>query len=320
MSTKRLELPRFGWLPDIRYVQVQTHSRCNADCLFCPYVESEHAKEPGRMEDATWHLILANLRPFSNGINRGKFCPYLMQEPLIDRTIFTKIADVYRCFPNTLVEVSTNGAALTANVAVQLLEAMKGRRHEIWVSHHGIDKATLESIMRIDHDKATSNLVGLLKAADGRYRIRIRGAGESKDGKHRYFTREQYHDCMDKLFKDNGINTSKIDVEWFRFHDRAGTLHRERSAGLDMGTQREIGLNHPFTCPRISEWIHFMWDGRTALCCMDYHGEVRLPNIKDTSLLEYFHGADHYHLVEQVSGLKESPKDFICKRCTSPGG
>jgi len=28
-----LEIPRYGWLPTIRYVQIATHSRCNADCL-----------------------------------------------------------------------------------------------------------------------------------------------------------------------------------------------------------------------------------------------------------------------------------------------
>src|ERR1019366_8663469 len=31
----RLELPTLGRLPNIKYVQIQTHSRCNADCLFC---------------------------------------------------------------------------------------------------------------------------------------------------------------------------------------------------------------------------------------------------------------------------------------------
>src|SRR4051812_16968760 len=111
---RELTLPHHGWLPNIRSVQVQTHSRCNADCVFCPYIESEHATtNRGAMQDDVWKLILANLIVFRDGINAGKFCPYLMQEPLIDKTIFDKIADVYDNFPKTCVEVSTNGAALT---------------------------------------------------------------------------------------------------------------------------------------------------------------------------------------------------------------
>src|ERR1700677_1188876 len=31
---KRLELPRYGWLPDIKFVQVQTISTCNCSCVF----------------------------------------------------------------------------------------------------------------------------------------------------------------------------------------------------------------------------------------------------------------------------------------------
>jgi Iron-sulfur cluster-binding domain len=319
---KTLELPRYGWLPDIRYVQVQTHSRCNADCVFCPYVESEHAAEPGKMTDETWHLILANLRPFSAGINTGKFCPYLMQEPLIDRTIFDKIKDIYRCFPGTCVEVSTNGAALTDKVVDQMLERMRSRRHSIWVSHHGIDAATFEHVMKIDHARSTANLVNLLKKSNGRYVIKIRGAGESHDDKHVYFTRQQYLEYWTKMTKDHQLNMANVTVDAFRFHDRAGTLHREdRGANLlNMGTQRRIDPEHPFHCPRIDQWIHFMWDGKIRLCCMDYHGEVDLPNVNEVSLLEYFHGQRYYDLVEQVSGRKACKPSFICARCTSPGG
>ena len=68
---RMLELPKAGWLPPIKYVQIQTHSRCNADCLFCPYIESEHAANHGSMDDALWHHILANLRPFAAGINQA---------------------------------------------------------------------------------------------------------------------------------------------------------------------------------------------------------------------------------------------------------
>jgi hypothetical protein len=318
----RLKLPEYGWLPDIRFVQVMTHSHCNCDCVFCPFIESEHAKARSRMTDETWHLILANLRPFSDGINAGKFCPYLMNEPLIDKTIFAKIDDIYRCFPKTCVEISTNGAALSEKTIDQLFERFAGRRHDLWVSHHGIDAESFEHIMRQDYRKATDNLVMLLKKSNGRFTIRIRGAGESRDGKHRYFTRGQYLEYWSRLFRTHNINRKNVSVDAFTFHDRAGTLHRaDRGANLlNQGTLRVIDPQHPFYCPRLDQWIHFKWNGDIALCCMDYHAEVKLPNINETSLLDYFHGPEYYALVEKVSGRKACEPWFICARCTSPGG
>lgn len=317
-----LKIPEYGWLPEIRYVQIQTHSRCNADCLFCPFIESEHHSNSGCMTDDTWKLILDNLVPWKEFIEQGKICPYLMQEPLIDKTIFNKIEDIYRYFPNTCVEVSTNGAALIDPVVDKLFNAMSGRRHEIWVSHHGVDKKTFEHIMKINYERATDNLMNLLKKSNGRFKIKIRGAGQSFDGKVTFFTREQYRNYWISQFEKNQINMANVEIDAFSFHDRAGTLHREdRGANLlNIGVVRKIDKRHPFYCTRIDQWLHFMWDGTIRLCCMDYHGEVKLPNIHKMSLLEYFHSSEYTELVEQVSGAKGCKPGHICTRCISPGG
>lgn len=310
-------------LPNIRFVQIQTHSRCNADCLMCPYVESQHAAHPGVMTDEMWHHVLECLRPFAKGIQ--KICPYLMQEPLIDKKIFQRIEDIYAYFPQTLVEISTNGAALTEKTVDRLYDiwTQPGRRHEIWVSHHGIDKETFTHIMQIDYERATKNLLYLLRKSDGKLRIKIRGAGESRDGKHTYFTRQQYIDYWTRRFAEEGINTTNVSLDAFTFHDRAGTLHRQdRNAyKLNVGKVREIGPGHkPFYCPRLDQWIHIMYDGRIRLCCMDYHGEVELPSLTDMTLVEYFQSPYYSDLVARVTGKKASDPNFICKRCISPGG
>ena len=320
--TNPLEMPRPGWLPPIKYVQVQTHTRCSANCVFCPFVESDFAQTNSRMTDETWNRILEQLATFDDGINGGKFCPYLMQEPLIDKTIFDKIKDVYRAFPGTCVEVSTNGTALTDKVVDKLFAAFDDRRHDLWVSHHGIDEATYKHIMDLDYSKGLANLINLLKQSDGRITIKIRGAGESRDGKHVFFRRQQYLDYWANLFAEHNINTRNVSVDAFTFHDRAGTLWRtERDANtLNMGKIREIGPDRPFHCPRIDEWLHFMWDGSIRICCMDYHGEVKLSNVNEVSLVDYFRGVSYYQLVGHVSGRIKPEENFICNRCVSPGG
>jgi len=318
-----LELPRPGWFPAIKYVQVMTHSGCNADCWFCPHVESEHnTTNRGRMTDETWGLILSNLAPWKETIEQGKICPYLMNEPLIDKTIFAKIDDIYRCFPQTCVEISTNGGALTEPVIDKLFERFEGRRHDLWVSHHGIDETTFTHIMAQDYHRATRNLIALLKASDGRFTIKIRGAGESRDGKHVQFTRQQYLDYWERLLTEHGINRNNVSVDAFQFHDRAGEIHRtDRGANLlNIGIVRKIDPHHPFHCWRLDEWLHFGWDGTIRLCCMDYSHSVKLPSVHEMSLLDYFYGHEYYDLVESVSGRKACEPGFICTRCTSPGG
>ena len=316
-----LELPKDRWLPPLKYVQIATHSRCNADCVFCPYIESVHHKHPGMMTDETWNLILDNLVPFGAGLK--KICPYLMQEPLLDKSIYAKIAQIYERFPHVTVEISTNGAALTEQAVEKLFAVMGGRSHDIWVSHHGIDRETFEHIMQIDYQRSTENLIRMLKMSNGRYNIKIRGAGKSKAVNRTFFTREQYVQYWERTFTDHEINRANVSVDAFEFHDRAGSLKREdRGANeLNQGIVRQIGPGHrPFSCTRINEWIHFMHDGRIRICCMDYHHEVQLPSIHDMSLLDYYHSQAYIGLVNCVSGRTESPADFICKRCTSPGG
>ncbi|MBX9927634.1 MAG: SPASM domain-containing protein, partial [Gemmatimonadaceae bacterium] len=156
------------------------------------------------------------------------------------------------------------------------------------------------------------------------FNILIRGTGESQDGKHLFFTREQYLSYWADLMQRHGINTGdgRVNVDAFRFHDRAGTLHRtDRGANLlNHGTVRKIDRTHRFYCERVDRWAHFMWDGTIRLCCMDYHGEVSLPNINDVSLVEYYRGAEYDALQRRVTGRTPPPEGFICTRCTSPGG
>ncbi len=127
-------------LPPLRYIQIQTHSRCNATCLFCPYPESWHGNHHGVMSDQLFSKILADLAPFEASISRGMIAPYLMQEPLLDPKIFDRIEQIYRHFPKTMVQVSTNGSALSDARTDSLIEALAGRKHHIWVSHHGINQ------------------------------------------------------------------------------------------------------------------------------------------------------------------------------------
>ena len=245
-----------------------------------------------------------------------------MQEPLIDKQIFKYIKSIYDFFPNTLVEISTNGIPLTQKVIDKMMNIFPERHHEIWISHHGINQKTLEHIMDINHDKSVKNIINLLKQADGQLNIKLRGAGLSKKQDIQYFTSKEYQDFWYKIFKEENINISNIDLDSFVFHDRAGTINRkERNANKNnYGVIRDINEENSFYCNRIDNWAHILYDGSYSICCMDYHKEIKLPKIQDIGLVDFVKSEHYLNLVNQVLGLKESPKNFICKRCSSPGG
>lgn len=308
----------------LKNVQIQTQGACNANCVFCPWIESWHHANYGVMDRELFSRILDMLLPWKESIeDGGKICPYLMQEPFVDKRIFELCEEIQSKFPKAVLELSTNGALLSRDKTERLISLLEGKPHEVWVSHHGIDKASHEEIMKINHERSTSHLINLIKEAKGRLNIRIRGSGSSRTGIGRHwFSRQEYFEYWYNLSKEHGFDLSWIDLDYFTYHDRAGTINREeRGAGENnFGKVRDIGPGSPFHCSRLDEWLHVMWNGDIRLCCMDYHAEVKLPNLNDMTIEEYYRGKDFERVTAQVTGQIESPGDFICKRCTSPGG
>lgn len=307
-------------IPLISHVQIQTQSRCNADCVFCPYVESWHAQHPGRMSDALFERILEHLEPFEVGIRAGEVVPYLMQEPLLDVKLFDRIRLVQERFPGTSIGLSTNGIPLTDRAIDGLLDVLAGTPHHIEISHHGVDADTLWHVMRIDHDKAVANILRLVERAAGRLNLTIRGAGTSVDGRVRHFYAQAFERHWWRTFHEAGVFPTNVRLESFRFHARAGTIHRDdrQASQVDPGVVRTIDAAHPFSCRRVTEWAHVMYDGTLRLCCMDYHGEIALPSLAEISLEAYLHSQAHARIAARVRGERVEGHGWLCERCQVP--
>lgn len=117
---KRLELPlRRYILPDrFMRVEVETSSRCNRACDYCPVAvrpREDHLLEP----ELYRHLVdqLAELR-FA-----GRFSPHFFGEPLLDPRLPELLAYTRARLPRASLVVYTNGDALTPKKAQELLDA-----------------------------------------------------------------------------------------------------------------------------------------------------------------------------------------------------
>jgi hypothetical protein len=296
-------------------VQIQTTSACTGNCIICPYPESWHRKNPGTMPDEVFQTIIEQLAEYP----LRKICPYLENEPLADPLIFHRIQAIRDAFPNTLIEVSTNALALSPEKTRALIDALAGGPHDIRISFHGVNQRTFEGIMGIPFERCLANTVHLLKTAQSiPLHITLNGAGMGRvvGLRHEFaFSEQEYHEFWEDVFRQNGIK-SQPQITFFTYHDRAMSIKRN-----DIRLSRPVRADlEGFSCPRVSQWAHFLYTGELILCCMDYHRETVFADIRKQRLSDILHGKDMARMMKQVTGLASTSPRFICKRCISPGG
>jgi hypothetical protein len=302
---------------DLLGIQIQTTSHCNGRCVICPYLESWHAQHPGDMDDELFSSIVDQIKR----IHVRKLCPYLENEPLMDKKIFDRLKVMRDSCSYDMIEISTNALLLNRDRAEQLIDILAPVRHEIWISFHGIDKDTYEELMQIPFEKTLSNVVNFLKMCDEKQapiRPVLRGAGLPKVTrwrKSKFFSKRQYHKFWEDTFVEHGIRI-RPRIDFFRYHDRAANITR-KDLCVGKGPRRDLAK---MNCPRVDNWLHFLYNGEMILCCMDYHRETVFGNIKTQSLDGILSGEPFARLRGQALGELPSPDDFICRRCFSPGG
>jgi len=117
---KRAEAPlRRTVLPDrFHRVEVETSSRCNRGCHYCPVAVAPRPDH--RMDDALFDDILDQLAALGF---RGRFSPHFYGEPLLDPRLPELLGRVRRKLPRARIVVYTNGDPLTPRAARALLDA-----------------------------------------------------------------------------------------------------------------------------------------------------------------------------------------------------
>ena len=296
-------------------IQIQTISHCNAICYFCPYQGSWHDKNPGRMSMDMYKKIIDNLK----GYKIKKFCPYLENEPILDGTLFEKIAYAIEVLSPEIVEVATNISVLNEKVIKGLREVLMKVPHELRVSFHGINEESYSEVMGLNFEKSLNNVKKLVEIMqDEPLNLMIRGSGkprqDSKEVKY-WFGEKEYKEFWDKELTNF---TKRPKIDFFTYHDRAGQKQLN-DKGVSFNVYRENLKD--FYCVRFDQWVHFLYTGEPILCCMDYNRETVFPNGISENSIEKLYTSEHFHtMLRQATGLQDSEKDFICKRCISPGG
>ncbi len=299
------------------HVQIQTTTACNGRCLICPHPETWGRQPTAVMEDAAFARILDELE----GVRIGKLLMYLENEPLLDPALWERLAQARQRLRFQALEVATNAAALTPAVAERLVSSLAGVKSELRISFHGVDARTHEGCMGLDFETCLRHVVHVLHLVrTTSIRVYLRGAGEPHPlaAAHPFtFSKAEYHAFWERICEAHAV-ARRPRIDFIRYHDRARNIRRGplRAAA---GSPARTSLRG-FRCIRTERWLHFLHSGELTLCCMDYHREAVFGDIRTDSLESILTSPAWARLRAQVHGEAESPPDFLCKRCISPGG
>ena len=243
-------------MSNLKLVQVQTTPSCNAKCSFCPHKNSIMSKRSGLMPIKDYEDILDKIKRYDPDFS-GRFCPYLMNEPFVDKRLEDLVELAYQKLPKMELEISTNAELLTPERSSKLVDIIRKYNRNvntrIKISLHGISNDMIKDIMDINPDKAINNIKELIDYSNGDVNIIIWGLGESDDHSVRYFNGRKYIRFMAKNLGD--IKGKNVLIRSGVFQ----TIPLVRAATLTIGItkpllSRFLRIQEPTEIPIFSDY------------------------------------------------------------------
>ncbi len=288
-----------SWRKHLEYpvmVAIETTNKCNATCWFCPITEGSKRppteSEPlvvlgrksapvpvadpdenvtfnlmqrplGYMSDELFEKIIDDCREFP----LRRIEPYLHGEPFMDRKICDRIEYINKKLPHTEVHIFTNGSLLTKKTVDRLKElniasmviSLNTAREDKYNAIMGLDwRKTLANLERVAAENRTNKRV-----AD-RFVMRMTAPKETSDAEIAAFR---------SLARRMGARAVIVSL-----HNYKGDINSERPVPR-------------FPCYFVND-LDILYDGKTALCCMDHDGEYTWGDVSKHSVLEVFNSPE----------------------------
>ncbi len=269
-----------------KYIQLETVTKCNAKCPFCP--QNEIVRDPARMPTETWQKVVDDTRGW--GIT---YRPFLTNEPFVDNRMPEIVRYIKDNDPTARVEFNTNGELVTEKLGLALLEAgVDIMRFSI----DGFSKETYEpSRIGIDYDKVIERTVRFLEIWDeGGYRDKV-------------FTELRMIEVPE--------NTHEITAyKEFWGPKCSEVLITHMYQWPWTGQKREDVVLKP--CLKILDEVFFYTNGNATICCWDVHERAVIGNVNEMSVSEIWEG---YAARCMRATLDDGRRDLLnlCSRCNA---
>lgn len=242
-------------------VSIETYTKCNASCTFCPYTTLDRigTKMPDEMIDR----IIEELKD-----HPGLFMisPFKVNEPFLDKRLIPICRKINAELPNAHLRLFTNGSALTDRHIDEV--ATLERVVHLWCSLNEHEPEAYHALMGLDFERTAENLDRLHeKASEGRFNIPVMVSKVRES----HIPNERDRDFV-----------RYVNERWPQFG--AHLIKRDSWLGFTEPGDPEV----PDTgCGRWFE-LSICADGKVALCCMDGAATYAIGDLNTQTLFEVY--------------------------------
>jgi hypothetical protein len=261
-----LSLVRELYLDQPKEVSLETFSRCNAACTFCPYPTLERIGT--KMPDALmWRLV----DEMSEWTIPFDFCPFKVNEPLLDKRLMPLLE---RVESQTIADIRlfTNGQALTEKWVEQINQL--DRLKVLWISLNDHRPDEYKKLMGLDFERTARNL-DFLHDSDFIHPVTISRVGHSEEFQRYVHSRWPNFEIV-QIKKDGWLGYTEPGVD--------------------------VVPNTP--CSRWFE-LSIAANGIVGLCCMDGQLEHSIGDLNKQTMLEVYNSPHWRDRRERMISRKE---------------
>lgn len=337
MSTKltHLKKVRFGHIEiPLKRVHIELTNICDFNCVFCP--KSEMKRPPGYMDTSLAKRIINEIR--ENGVAE-KITFHVMGEPTLHPDFFDILS--YAREKGMKVGLTTNGGSLSGKVGKHLLDY---DLHQVDISLQTPDERSFElrKARVLTFDSYIKGILAFFRAYHAKWPETI--------FKFRFLNTRFVKKSLEKRKGPVKVISSTRELRetfrtWVgRIYDMIGVSEQQRKKAFGKIKELvsykwnvvEIYPNIFFETYVLEDWgqafsderirnawggycfgmrDHFaiLYNGDVTLCCVDFDGNTKVGNLKDSSLKEVLSSGE---LGKIIRGFKKFQLVHpYCKRC-----
>lgn len=282
LATKACEFAYHNFPPVVR---IETTNACNSSCIMCPH--SKMTRPIGIMAQNLYEKIVKECADNRvRTLHLHNFGEPLMDKHFIERIAFAKKIGIPK------VKFFTNASLLNSEKAEAILDA---GADEIKISVDGDSKETFEAIrIGLNYDEVSSNIIKLIE-------LRNKRGLKKPVVKLNFVVRD-----------DNRHEKQQFTARWRKIVDSVSydEQHNWSNQGAS-GKEREVF----HACLRIWNTFTILWDGRVALCCLDYDGKEILGNVNNQNIIGIWKGGRLAKIREQHI-FRDFTDLSLCRSCS----
>ncbi|MEK7405349.1 MAG: radical SAM/SPASM domain-containing protein [Acidobacteriota bacterium] len=282
-------------------IQIETTSRCNAKCSFCPYPETSKTQPQGHMDEDLFRSIVEEISHYPLQLIQ----PFLNNDPLMDRRIIPRLDFIICKNPRTRVMITTNGYLLREEIARELARM---NLHTIHISSNALAPEVYRETMGIDGYTVIRNVNYLwdrLREAGSRTRLVVTVLllrANKNEIRH-----------MREYWRSRGV-----DFYLNPLNNRAGNIpdetFREMLPFSEQANARQLLSYNMSGCPALHSFMGILWNGDLITCCMDWRRSQKLGNARQDSLYNLWHGR-RYQYLRNLSNAGRLDELELCRQC-----